>query len=489
MPSLIVVDNPKHWPFDIPGVEVVDARTYLTHQEYGEIRGVKVFNLCRSYRYQSVGYYVTLLAAARGHKPLPSIATVQDLKTQSVIRSVSEELDELVQKSLATIQSKRFPFSIYFGRNLARRYDRLAWHLFSLFPAPLLRAQFVRNDKWQLRTVRAISTDEVPESHRLFLLQAATDYFAGRRARPPKRFTAKYDVAILVDPSEQTPPSDEAAIKRFIKAGEGMGLRVEVIERDDYPRVAEYDGLFIRATTAVDHHTYRFARRAAVEGLVVIDDPESIIRCTNKVFLAELLARHRIPTPKTMVIHRDNVQNIVKELGLPCVLKQPDSSFSRGVVKVDSEATLSEQVENFLSDSELVIAQEFLPTPFDWRIGVLDGKPLYACQYFMARGHWQIYKHVVSGAPKEGDFKTLPVELAPRRLTRTALKAANLIGNGLYGVDLKEIGDECYVIEVNDNPSIESGVEDQVLREELHQRIMSVFLRRIELKKMGIPVE
>src|SRR3990170_1943109 len=108
MPSLIVVDNPKHWPFDIPGVEVVDARTYLTHQEYGEIRGVKLFNLCRSYRYQSLGYYVTLLATARGHKPLPNIMTVQDLKSQTVVRFVSEDLDEIIQRSLAKIESPKF---------------------------------------------------------------------------------------------------------------------------------------------------------------------------------------------------------------------------------------------------------------------------------------------------------------------------------------------------------------------------------------------
>src|SRR3569832_2432889 len=82
MPALIVVDNVKEWEFETPGVEVVDARSYLTRPEYGEVRGVKVFNLCRSYKYQSLGYYVTLLATARGHKPLPNFITVQDMLSQ-----------------------------------------------------------------------------------------------------------------------------------------------------------------------------------------------------------------------------------------------------------------------------------------------------------------------------------------------------------------------------------------------------------------------
>jgi glutathione synthase/RimK-type ligase-like ATP-grasp enzyme len=41
-----------------------------------------------------------------------------------------------------------------------------------------------------------------------------------------------------------------------------------------------------------------------------------------------------------------------------------------------------------------------------------------------------------------------------------ALKACDVIGNGLYGVDVKEHDDNYVVVEVNDNPSIYSGYED-----------------------------
>ena len=69
MSILIVANDPKAWPFQIPDVDVVDARSYLTKPEYSDMRGVKVFNLCKSYRYQSAGYYVSLLAEAS--IPLP----------------------------------------------------------------------------------------------------------------------------------------------------------------------------------------------------------------------------------------------------------------------------------------------------------------------------------------------------------------------------------------------------------------------------------
>ena len=41
--------------------------------------------------------------------------------------------------------------------------------------------------------------------------------------------------------------------------------------------------------------------------------------------------------------------------------------------------------------SAILLAQAFTPTEFDWRVGLLNGVPLYACKYYMAKGHWQIY--------------------------------------------------------------------------------------------------
>ncbi len=246
----------------------------------------------------------------------------------------------------------------------------------------------------------------------------------------------------------------------------------------------EFDALFIRETTAIDHHTYRMARRAEHEGLVVIDDPLSILRCTNKVFLAELLQKNKVPIPKTIVAHRGNSDAIITELGFPCVLKSPDSAFSLGVVKVKDEDELHAQLKILFGESELVIAQQYMRTDFDWRIGVLDGRGLFACKYHMARGHWQIAKHVDGKSTKWGKFETVPIELAPRKAVATALKAASLIGDGLYGVDVKVCDDAAYVIEVNDNPNLDSGVEDAILRDELYRRIMESFLRRIERKKM-----
>jgi glutathione synthase/RimK-type ligase-like ATP-grasp enzyme len=486
VPALIVTDRATDWPLEIPGVEFVDSKTYLTQPQLNGRRNVRVYNLCRSYRYQSAGYYVSLLAEARGHKPVPNIVTLQDLKSQSIVRLVSDELDELIQHSLAPLQSEEFTLSVYFGRNTAKRYDRLSRQLFSMFQAPLLRFKFARqpDNTWQIRSAKTVSASEVPEGHWGFVVDAARKHFAGKAVSKSRRTHTRYDLAILHDPTElQNSPSSPKALDKFAKAGESLGLSVELITKDDSGRISEFDALFIRETTAVNHHTYRLSRRAASEGLVVIDDPESIVRCTNKVYLAELLARHKVPTPRTLVVHRDNAELISAELGFPCVLKKPDSSFSQGVVKANSPEELQDLVKQFFSESELIVAQEFLPTTFDWRIGIIDRRPFYACQYFMAPKHWQIVKQDAVGPNRYGKFETLPVETAPRKAVSAALKAANLIGDGLYGVDVKESEGRFAVIEVNDNPNLDAGIEDQILREELYRRVMQTFLDRIERRK------
>lgn len=330
-----------------------------------------------------------------------------------------------------------------------------------------------------------IAIGEVPESHLDFMHEAARRFFAGERPRAGHSKKTRYDLAILVNPAEAHPPSDERALQRFERAGAELGFWVERIGPDDIGRLAEFDALLIRETTAVNHHTFRFARKAAAEGLVVIDDPDSILKCTNKVYLAELLARHHVPAPKTMLVHRDNIDEIERRIGLPVVLKQPDSAFSVGVVKIKEPAELRSRVRQLLKTSELVVAQEYLPTAFDWRIGVLDGRPLYACRYHMARGHWQIIRHDTDKGMAEGNADTLAIGEAPDMVIRTAVKAASLIGNGLYGVDLKEIDGKVYVIEVNDNPSLDAGVEDAVLKGALYREILGVMLKRIEARKRG----
>lgn len=484
---LIVVERPERWPFDVPGVEVVAAREYLTSERWSRLSRVSVLNFCRSYAENTTGYYVSLLALARGHRHLPAVSTLQGLRMDSVVRLASDELQERIQSSLRPLKSDRFELSVYCGRNLAKRYAGLSRDLFRLFPVPFLRGRFVRRkgDSWSLESLRAIPASEVPDAHAPFVIESVERFYRSSSASATSR-DARYDMAILWTEDDPLAPSDASAIRRFIRAAERVGIRAETIGPDDFGLLELYDALFIRETTRIGHHTHRFALRAEAAGLVVVDDVESIVRCSNKVYQAEVFRRTGIPTPPTMVVHAANRAGVAEQIGFPCVLKSPTGSFSVGTVKTETTAELDTALDDLLDESELVIAQGWTPTDFDWRVGMLGEVPLFASRYYMARGHWQIVKSQGDSAPSFGRVEAVPLETVPERVLEVATAAARSFGRGLYGVDLKELDDGSVVVtEVNDNPNIDHRCEDGVLGDALYDRIMEHFL--VQLDARGRP--
>lgn len=99
-----------------------------------------------------------------------------------------------------------------------------------------------------------------------------------------------------------------------------MDIHAELLTEEDATRLMEFDALFIRTTTSLNHYTFRLSQLATQNGLAVIDDPQSIIRCTNKVYLKELFEKEKIPAPLSMLLFKSNVnsyEEITEQLGSP----------------------------------------------------------------------------------------------------------------------------------------------------------------------------
>jgi glutathione synthase/RimK-type ligase-like ATP-grasp enzyme len=202
------------------------------------------------------------------------------------------------------------------------------------------------------------------------------------------------------------------------------------------------------------------------------------------VFLHDAFAYSHVPSLKTRVLSQATEEQfdvLEQQFGYPMVIKLPESSFSLGVYKVETRDQLRNRVNELLQNTALLLIQEFCFTEFDWRIGVLNGKPIYACRYHMARNHWQIYNHGAARS-KSGGFDAMPTFEVPSKVLSAAVKACAVVGNGLYGVDIKQRGESVYVIEVNDNPSIDHGVETRYLGDELYMIVMSEFAARLEAR-------
>lgn len=436
----------------------------------------RIINLCDTERYLSQGYYCSLLAEARGHWVLPSVKTINALRNggatlwlESSALKCAMPKDELC-------------LVVTMGQADNAEFQKIADRVFQEYPAPLLALEIVPKKQGLKVQVSRLSLNLIAQEQQqaclAVLSQAAQTKW--RKHSGSKKY--RWDLALLIDPNEKVPPSDKGALDRFVKAGSKLGIRVQPVDAEQLVQLNQYDALFIRQTTAINHPTYQLATAAEEQGLVVIDDPESILRCCNKVFLHDAFNYQKVPSLKTVFVSRSDeatLNQLEETFGYPVVLKMPEGSFSNGVYKAKDREELKTLTDKLLKDSALVLAQEYLFTEYDWRVGVLNGRALYACRYFMARGHWQIYNH---GSSRffSGGFDALATFEVPRPVLQAALKAAAVVGNGLYGIDIKEADGKAYVLEVNDNPSIDHGVEDKYLGEELYMQIMSEFLRRLE---------
>jgi glutathione synthase/RimK-type ligase-like ATP-grasp enzyme len=256
---------------------------------------------------------------------------------------------------------------------------------------------------------------------------------------------------------------EATALDRFKKAAEAKGHLFEYIFKRDMNRIPEYDAVFIRATTDPMNTAYVVSRMADALGKVVIDDPHSIRVCSSKVVLDDLFRQNDIPSPKSLLFAGDfgdgNLRHVFEYLGFPLVLKAPYTKFSSHVEKAHDEAEFRLIAARYLKNATPIVLQEYMPSGFDWRVGMLDNKILYLCKYYMPRGGWKV-RSLVDGKNQWGRVVPILRKNAPRKLEELAVRVSRCVGDGLYGLDVKEIDGKFFCIEINDNPSFYADLED-----------------------------
>ena len=131
---VILVDQPRDFPNADTPHKVIVTGDYLARPRLFEGARSKLINLSRSYAYQSKGYYASLLAEARGHRVMPSVETMLELRESKLYEHALPELeDELCDFG---------PGGLTLGRS-PDRMDALVWALTELMlrerPEPRVR--------------------------------------------------------------------------------------------------------------------------------------------------------------------------------------------------------------------------------------------------------------------------------------------------------------------------------------------------------------
>lgn len=273
-------------------------------------------------------------------------------------------------------------------------------------------------------------------------------------------------VAIVSDALSRARGPEWDAMQTYVRQAPDHGHTCEVIDVADFGRVSEFDALLLRLDTTVLGLPFAVSRYAWKLGLRVVDDPRSMLTCMNKAHVQQLLEHGGVPTPETVLLTKEGRESLdaeamFAELGTPIVVKAPSGAFSSAVEKAHTAEELKGLVRRFSVQSDVILLQRFTPSAFDWRVGVLCGDPLYAARYHIPKGAWRIHD-VPAGETKKqwAKIERVPLGKVPYAVMEAALAACRLVGNGLYGVDLKQREDgSVVVIEVNDNPNIDPGGE------------------------------
>ncbi|MEL0099533.1 MAG: RimK-like ATPgrasp N-terminal domain-containing protein, partial [Opitutae bacterium] len=83
--------------------KVLAVRDYLARPDLFDGLRPVIINLSRSYAYQSAGYYASLLAEARGHRVIPTVATMLELSRKSLYAEAIPDLEASLNKDAAKL--------------------------------------------------------------------------------------------------------------------------------------------------------------------------------------------------------------------------------------------------------------------------------------------------------------------------------------------------------------------------------------------------
>jgi len=211
------------------------------------------------------------------------------------------------------------------------------------------------------------------------------------------------------------------------------------------------NAVLVRTGAGTNYFTLALLRQLENFDIPVINNSQSILHSRDKMISSQILAKAKLPTPRTMLVnHPINIDIVEQEIGFPCVVKLVTGSQGKGVYLCkdkDMFINFMDLTDNLKSKKTLII-QEFIDSGelFDLRVWVIGGKT----------------EVVMKRTPPSGDFKANITRGGVghqfeinEEISDLASKTARAFGLDITGVDLLFNGDKYLVCEANSSPGFE----------------------------------
>ena len=211
------------------------------------------------------------------------------------------------------------------------------------------------------------------------------------------------------------------------------------------------NAVLVRTGAGTNYFTLALLRQLENFDIPIVNNSQSILHSRDKMISSQILAKAKLPTPRTMLVsHPINVDIVEQEIGFPCVVKMVTGSQGKGVYLCkdkDMFINFMDLTDNLKSRKTLII-QEFINSGelFDLRVWVIGGKTEVAMKRIPPKGDFKA--NITRGGIGE------KFELN-NEISELASKTACAFDLEITGIDLLFNGDKYLVCEANSSPGFE----------------------------------
>jgi ribosomal protein S6--L-glutamate ligase len=217
--------------------------------------------------------------------------------------------------------------------------------------------------------------------------------------------------------------------------------------------IEDIDAVIPRIGASVTFYGTAVLRQFEMMGVYPLNESVAITRSRDKLRAMQLLSRKGIGLPVTGFAHSpDDIEDLIQMIGgAPMVIKLLEGTQGIGVVLAETTQAASSVIEAFMGLQAYILAQEFIKEAkgADIRCFVVGDKVVAAMKRQAKKGDFRSNLH-------RGGTASL-IRITPEERS-TAIRAANIVGLNVAGVDILRSNHGPVVMEVNSTPGLE-GIE------------------------------
>lgn len=218
-------------------------------------------------------------------------------------------------------------------------------------------------------------------------------------------------------------------------------------------RAPKFDVVVPRIGASITNYGLAVVRQFDLMGVPVLNSASAIARSRDKLRALQLLAIAGMDVPTTICARTPAGLDAAVDLvgGCPAIVKLQQGTQGIGTMIADTEQAVHALLETFWAMGQDIVLQEYVKESKgrDVRILVVGGKVIASMRRVAKKGEFRANLH----RGGVGQNVTLPASYK-----RVAVKAAEVMGLEVAGVDVLEGKRGPRILEINSSPGIE-GIE------------------------------